>query len=56
VWLLIVADGYAHSSIFDFGEAVLRASYKTSFDRLYLYRNFEHWCKELQRCFNQTGR
>lgn len=40
VWLLIVADGFAPSSDFSSSDEVKKQVYKSSFDRIFLFRNF----------------
>jgi hypothetical protein len=44
VWLLIVEDGFAPSSYFDISEEVKKETYKSKFDRIFLFRNF---CREV---------
>lgn len=47
IWLLIVEDGFAPSSYFVISDEVKKQIYKSSFDRIFLFRNFSREAIEL---------
>lgn len=47
VWLLIVEDGFSPSSYFDISDEVKSENYKSTFDRIFLFRNFSREVIEL---------
>lgn len=47
VWLLIVEDGFAPSSYFDIPDEVKSENYRSTFDRIFLFRNFSREVIEL---------
>jgi hypothetical protein len=49
VWLLIIASGDQHSSIFDFPQDTLAACYGGAFERLFLFHAFGRRYFELRR-------
>jgi hypothetical protein len=47
IWLLIVEDGFAPSSYFVISNGLKKQIYKSSFDRIFLFRNFSREVIEL---------
>jgi hypothetical protein len=47
IWLLIVEDGFSPSGYFVISDAVMQQIYKSSFDRIFLFRNFRREVIEL---------
>ncbi len=47
IWLLIVEDGFTPSSYFVISDEVKKQTYKSSFDRIFLFRNFSREVIEL---------
>jgi hypothetical protein len=47
VWLLLVEDGFAPSSYFDIPDGLKSENYKSTFDRIFLFRNFSREVIEL---------
>jgi len=41
-WLVIVVDGFAPSSFVDLERQAAGHTYATSFDRVYIFENFDH--------------
>jgi hypothetical protein len=48
IWLLIVANGFAPSSLFHFDTLNLSEEYETSFDRVFVFENFDKKVYELK--------
>ena len=47
IWLLIVEDGFGPSSYFVISDEIKKQTYKSSFDRIFLFRNFSREVIEL---------